>query len=601
MNSSPFCGHFHVPSATLTGSPRPSVCQGLHLLFHGNITNPASITEQAQLNGFPLSKSPAVEHELLAVAYRIWEERLSLHVLGEFSMALCDLSRRRLVLCGDTLGMYPLFYCSNEERIAFAQYLEDLLPIVPTGPLDEEYIADFLVKGEHSGDRTPFANIRRLMPGEALVFEPDSVIRSRPWDWRRVGRHPKITFQDAADTLLVLLRQAVDSCVTGQAKVWCELSGGLDSSTIASLAHPRRKTNLEALTMVYPETEEADETDWVSQVLDHYPMPWHRLDADSLPPFSSPPTRFLSEPSESLLNEGLLQTYRRMAADSNVSAILSGEGGDAVFVGEGAEPFYWADYLLAGSLTALWRSSRTWAKASATRRSFVYWLRRYAFTPAWRFTCGQSIYTPEVRELPNWFDPAYIRKQNLEARRQNRSDIPRMRPGRQFQAACVAGSAHSVRAGYRNQKEPFQFRFPLLHRPLVEFMFAVPWKLKLEADANRMLQRHALRGILPEKIRVRRDKQGPTKIYFEGLRRSQFWVDLLTRQPRLVERGYVVKSVWQDTVQKMRYGVAPSLKDFLSSAILEAWLQQLETRRDSFAVRCESASTSPFRPAQTSG
>lgn len=602
MNGAPFWGQFHLPSATLTGSPCPSQYQDVGLLFHGYIANPTVITQQAQKNGFSFSKLPAPETELLAVAYRLWKDQLTRHVLGEFSVAICDLSRKRLLLCGDSLGLYPLFYYSDGENVAFAQYLEDLLPIVPMGTLDEEYIADFLVKGEPSGNRTPFANVRRLLPGEVLVWERGSVVRSRPWDWPGIASIRKMSFQDAANALLVLLRQAVDRALPAQGKVWCELSGGLDSSTVVSLAYERRKTNIEALTIVYSETEGANETDWVRKVLRRYPMPWHRLDADSVPPFSSLPTRFLPEPSEALLIEGLLQSYRQIAADNEVSVILSGEGGDAVFVGEGAEPFYWADHLLDGSILTLWRSSRAWAVGSSTRRSLAYWLRRYAFGPAWRFCWGRPIQPPEVCELPNWLDPAYVRMHNLEERCRTRADhVSRMSPSRQFQAACLASSAHAVRAGYRNDKGPFQFRFPLLYRPLVEFMFALPWELKLQPNANRLLQRHTLRGILPEKIRTRRGKQGPSQTYFEGLRRSRAWVDLLTNQPRLVERGYVVKSAWQETVQKTRYGVAPSLKHFLLSAALEAWLHQLETRPDTMARRRVSVSASSFRPAQAPG
>src|SRR5262249_39915769 len=77
----------------------------------------------------------------------------------------------------------------------------------------------------------------------------------------------------------------------------------------------------------------------------------------------------------------------------------------------------------------------------------------------------------------------------------------------------------------------FEVRYPLLYRPLVEFMHAIPWEQKISPSQNRVLHRRALSNILPESVRLRKDKQGPSEAIWEGFRRNPGVCELLTKNP----------------------------------------------------------------------
>src|SRR3712207_4628922 len=126
---------------------------------------------------------------------------------------------------------------------------------------------------------------------------------------------------------------------------------------------------------------------------------------------------------------------------------------------------------------------------------------------------------------------------------------------------------------------PYELRRPLLHAPLVEFMFGVPWEQRLRPDCDRYLQRRALRRILPESVRLRGNKGAYSQVVFDGLRRSREWTDLLTESPRLAERGIVDLGRWREAVTQARFGRTYTDRHFLTAVSLEAWLQQLEARR----------------------
>jgi asparagine synthase (glutamine-hydrolysing) len=127
--------------------------------------------------------------------------------------------------------------------------------------------------------------------------------------------------------------------------------------------------------------------------------------------------------------------------------------------------------------------------------------------------------------------------------------------------------------------EPLEFRKPLLYRPLVEFMMSIPWDQKLLPDQDRVLQRRALKGVLPERIRQRQGKGDLAGTYSEGLRNAKGWLELLLNRPRIVERGYVDHRLWSEAVTRARYGRSSSERHFLAAATLEVWLRQLEDFR----------------------
>ncbi len=125
----------------------------------------------------------------------------------------------------------------------------------------------------------------------------------------------------------------------------------------------------------------------------------------------------------------------------------------------------------------------------------------------------------------------------------------------------------------------FEFRYPLMYRPLVEFLYALPWRQKLRPDGDRHLQRRAMHALLPAEVRDRVDKAVMTRPVLEGFRHSPAWFDLLTRQPQLIEHGLVDAARWQDAVRRARLGQIEGVSLFLAAAALEAWLQGLRAHR----------------------
>ena len=122
----------------------------------------------------------------------------------------------------------------------------------------------------------------------------------------------------------------------------------------------------------------------------------------------------------------------------------------------------------------------------------------------------------------------------------------------------------------------FELRHPFMHRPLVEFVLAVPWQQQLHPGADRLLQRRALAGILPEKVRRRRSKTIFDQPTFEGLRQGEAWTRILTDNPRIVQLGIVEGKKWTKAVSQARMGLTHHVQQFIAASTLEFWLRQVE-------------------------
>jgi len=556
-------------------SPEPEVYVGVSVLFRGYIANVATLAEESRRRGETLAD--ATDGRLFAAAYRWWGEHLQAHVLGEYAIAVFDEPRSRLLLTHDALGILPLFYRHGFRDLTFSSHLDDLARLAGTDELDEEYIADYLTTCSVMGPRTPYVGVRRLAPGQSLCWANHTISLRKTWDITRVEPVILDADEDYEERFRVLLREAIDGAVQPGEKVWSELSGGLDSSSLVSVAVHCGMRQLEAVSVIYTASTTADERPWMKSVLRQYRLPWHTLDADASRPFSELPPGFCAEPLNALPNAALLRRYNALAKSHGVDVILSGHGGDQVCCGGAPKPYYLAD-LLPFHMGQILRALHDWQLSDLERRSIVFHLLRFVIKPFIRYWTQRSFFAEQARLTPPWIHPRYLRRQGLNKRARFQA-APRCRsPGQQYFVELIWRSGFSP-ADDRDQ--PFAFRYPLFYRPLVEFMLAIPWEQKIRPGLDRHLQRRALKGILPEPIRQRLDKRGPAEAETAGLRNGSPWTELLLNRPHVVERGYVDANLWREAVNRARFGGIASMRHFLATATLEVWLRRLaDLRRD---------------------
>jgi asparagine synthase (glutamine-hydrolysing) len=261
---------------------------------------------------------------------------------GDFAVALWNRSERRLWLGRDAMGIRPLAYCHQPGNwFAFASLPKALhrTGLASCRP-DPDALADFFMRTYfHDGD-SGFSDIRYLKQGHSVSMTSKDCSSREHRAWRpdpgMVGswRHGP---EAAAEELRHLVTRAVSSCLPPNGPIGCELSGGLDSSSIAVLAAREmrnRQGHVIAISQIddeHPAIVVDDDRHLMQAVLEQEPdIQW----------FGAPRGSTLAEFDEDLPNSvfgARWHVFHNVLVNAGADILLSGAGGDegASFAGRG--------------------------------------------------------------------------------------------------------------------------------------------------------------------------------------------------------------------------------------------------------------------------
>lgn len=555
------------------GYPDPEIYKDHCILWRGYIANAGEVAREARSRG--LDSRDGLTGEMFDIAYRLWGIELEHHVAGEYSVAIYDETLSELFLTHDAFGLVPLFYGRLSGTLFVASHLEDIIAKTGIGELDDEFIADYIANPSSRTHRTAYRGISRLAPGMSLVCSDGN---EKEITGPLLAEPGPYAGGDHAERFLQLLAQGVSAAMPPAGTAWCELSGGLDSSSIFSLAARKDTGRLGAFSIVYNVYGEANETKWIRSILDRYPVPRYALDGDNALPYSEVPDRFCAEPGLNLIDWAGRRVYEKMAADHGASVVLTGQGGDLVFFGMGPMPYYCADLARTLKVAQLAREIRRWKTSDRHRRSYLFWLIHYVMRPLAAHLRSRPVLPAWHRGTSPFINPEYAKKWSLDERGAGKPRKMSTIEHSWFmeQLTVICGQITQINQIPRN----FEFRHPVLFRPLVEFMMSLPQDLKFTPGTDRILQRMALNGILPDEIRLRRHKTIYDQPAYEGLRQGKDFTFALTDDPVIVKRGIADPEKWREAVSQARLGRTYFLPQFEAAASLEIWLGQIEAIRN---------------------
>jgi asparagine synthase (glutamine-hydrolysing) len=570
-----FTARVDARGVTTIAGPKPIASDGLEILIRGYIANEEDIAAPAAEDKTEGETRIAA---CFARAYRRWGAELSRHVYGEYAVAVYDPAKRTCLLAHDALGIVPLYYQQRGPEIVLGTHLDDVVQHRGALELDEEYIADFLCHGDHFGERTPFSSIKQLRLETSVSCGPEGVRKHACGVFGSIETTRYSDIRDYADHLRALVTSGVRAALPQEGTVWCELSGGLDSSTVVCTAVGLRGAqNVKSISVVYPDSQANDESRWVDKVIEATGIESHRVNGDAAMPFSQLPDRFGDLPTHGYIHMARFRAYEALVVKNQVGLILTGHGGDAVLYGDGPGPFFLADLLCGGNFRTLAQGLRNWTNESPKRRPARYWLSQFAVRGAMRRATGQVV-ACDLMPAP-WIHGEYRAAARLTGKRR-KSWFGR---GASVADACflerLLRSANVVTTSENLAWLDVEYRCPLMYLPLVQFMRSIPWEMRTSPTWDRLLHREAMKGVLPDAVRLRRTKGGPTQAVFRGLASGAAWLRILCGKTLLEERGYVDGARWNEAVEMAKIGNCRNIKQFMAAATLEAWLRLYESGR----------------------
>lgn len=310
------------------GQPLLSRDEQVVAFQNGEIYNHVALRRELEQQGAVFRT--ASDTEVLAHGYDYWGiDRLLAKLDGMYAIAILDRRNQQLHLARDRFGEKPLYYSATSNRFAYSSNTKALalLPWVDcdiaAGSVDR-YLALHYVPGR----RTIFKGIQRVLPGERLTVSLRSLTLHHERYYRPAVR-PIVPVDTR--TLLDRIEQAVTSRLVADVPVGVFLSGGIDSSIVASVA-ARHHPAIDTFSMGFKDAR-YDESLHAEVVARAIGSSHHHFTFDETAFHDLLPTvvEGLDEP---LGDQALLPTYWLCReAKRHVTVVLSGEGADELFGG----------------------------------------------------------------------------------------------------------------------------------------------------------------------------------------------------------------------------------------------------------------------------
>lgn len=462
------------------------------VVYNGELYNAPELRKELEALGHAFRTT--CDTEVLLLAYVEWGPACVNRFNGIFAFAIWETGEERLFMARDRLGVKPLFYRREEGRLLFGSEPKAILahPDVPA-EIDAEGLAELFIIGPA---RTPGHGVWRgmseLKPGHCLTYDRDG-LRLNAY-WKLESRPHEDDERTTAERVRELLADTVERQLVSDVPIGTLLSGGLDSSALTSLAvryYDRTgQGTVNTFSVDYVDNDKYftahdfqpnPDAPWIRRMVGELGTDHHPVQFDTPELIESLEAAVLAKDSPGMADiDGSLYLFCR-EIKRHVTVALSGEAADEVF---GGYPWF-------HRREALEASTFPWSLAPELRDRVVSPEVR-AMTRAREYLGDRySQALAEVPELPGEDEDA------RRMRRMSYLNITRFMPtllDRKDRMSMAVG---------------LEVRVPFCDHRLVEYVFNIPWAIKMAGDREKGILRKALEGYLPHDVLYRKKSPYP--------------------------------------------------------------------------------------------
>jgi asparagine synthase (glutamine-hydrolysing) len=520
-------GHRRLSIVDLSPAGHQPMCNSngtLWIVYNGEIYNYIEVREELRSKG--RSFITQSDTEVILQAYDEWGFDCLNKFNGMWAFAVWD-GRRRELFCGrDRFGVKPFYYYWDGTNFAFASEIKALLqcPFVKTGPNDDA-IYQYLVLGRSEGKAdTFFHDIKQLEPGYFLTVNEKGLQVRRYYGLNYTtdaGNFEEKALQGYADQFLDLFKDAVRIRLRSDVPVGSCLSGGLDSSAIVCTINTllesdgygwevigeRQKT----FSACY-ELSACDERRFIQEVVSttrvdaHYIFPtgerlWEEMDDlvwHQEEPFGS--TSIYAQ-----------WNVMRLAKENGVPVLLDGQGADEMLAGYHTYfNAYLAQLLHDGQFGSFWHESNAISRITKNPvySSFAFMLPLYNALPAgMRALLRDRIVRESLLKIHDagLINGVFLAEHAGEDQAKAETNLQTAL----WRSETEYGLRELLRYEDKNSMAfSVETRTPFVDYRLVELAFSLPACYKIHDGWTKYLFRAGIEGLIPEKVRWRKDKMG---------------------------------------------------------------------------------------------
>jgi asparagine synthase (glutamine-hydrolysing) len=521
------------------------------------------------------------DSEVLLHGYQEWGiEDLIARLRGMFSFCIYDATssqRPRLMIVRDRFGIKPLYYYQDGSRLIFASEVKALLRsgLVPR-ETNVESLVQFLQVGSVLTPQTTVKGVLSLPAAHYLFLDHQQKTLKRYWSLGPcLGRCRRTALprEDSIHRTRVLLEEAVRLHLISDVPLRVFLSGGIDSSSLVALASLLQERPLTTVSMVFDETEssEAGCGEIVARryCADHRRVTVRREDfVDEMPHIFAA----MDQPTVDGVN-----TYfvAKAAKKAGLTAVLSGLGGDEVFLG-------YDHFKKIKSFNKAWRF---FARLPGHARGGIVRMAVQSALLTGNDPLGRLSYLDDGSE-----ESVYLLFRGLFTSRQIQDllgiDAMSLRPPvlmdqipethSLLDSVTLMEFRHYLQdqllrdTDFMSMAHALETRVPYLDHLLVEYVLTLPASMKLSNEVNKPLLIGALGDDLPKEV-WNRPKRGFLLPFHRWLKKEPWDIVAITLEQNLLNKK-VVEDIWRGFWQGRIHWTRP-----WALTVLSEWHQRFLT------------------------
>lgn len=447
--------------------------------------------------------------EVILALYQRYGSGLLSHLPGMFAFALWDDAQQELFCGRDRFGEKPLYYAMGRNgEFVFASEIKAVIASGLIAPIiNNEAVTHYLKHLYVHPSKTIYKNIHTLPPAHSLKYRKGRISIERYWHLPE--SRFDIDYEEAIEEFSRLLDQAVARQLIADVPVGAFLSGGLDSSTVVSLAS-RHKASIK--TFAFGFGDSINELPFARGVAQLYGTEHAELVDDS---YDVGTLLLMMQDvyDEPFADSSNIPTYLiSEMASKYIKVVLTGDGGDELLGGYSYwyRPLFnmqqemgrsaWSAYIILLADRLLRKSGITLHNGCRQKMEGIDYSLRFNSISQAHYCQNQYFTDQEIGCLGlNASDATYEDWKNYSSNTVDdamRMDVDNYMPGDILVKTDRASMAHGL-----------ELRAPFLDVDFASFCISLPSRMKIDTETDKLIMRRAFESAWPAEVRTR-GKQG---------------------------------------------------------------------------------------------
>lgn len=424
---------------------------------------------------------------------------------GIFAAAILDRELKKLHLIRDRFGVKPLYYFEDEKLVLFASEAKVIYKFLDRIEIDEQGLVEYLWYGNTISTHTIVKGVKKLSPATIRTFDLIKYTVTDDVYWANPGTSKLVPTEDEAiGQIKELLNNAVCRQLISDVPIGILLSGGIDSSAIVAFASQHSHKSLDTYSIEYDfNIGGVSELPMAAKVAKKYNTNHHELKA-TVKDISNIFEELVFQYDEPFADAGSIPLYLlSKACSQNKKVILQGDGGDEIF--GGYRRYNVLDWL------PFWKRISKWSYPfipntvlhdRMKRMSFLLNQQEDALIMSYYLSQDVEENSPlnilslefnrklsSLNPFAAYFNVNELYKKENIVQRMLYADFDILLP-----------NTYLEKVDKTTMKCSLESRVPFLDNDLVDYVLALPSKMKVNRGQKKYLLRKALKGIVSNEI-----------------------------------------------------------------------------------------------------